>query len=175
MATEIEAKLKVDSFDDIERRLTDLGAEFVGEYFQKDYYFDDSRRSLTNGDMCLRLRCQTTCDRKTTKLTYKGAKEKNDFKKRREIEIEISDSDALTDLLSALGYTSATVVEKKRRLWRIAGCEVALDRLPQLGSFVEVEGPTSETIAGVQRNLGLGHLPHIPQSYACLIEQNHRG
>ncbi len=175
MATEIEAKLKVDSFDDVQRRLTELGAEFVGEYFQKDYYLDDRHRSLTNGDRCLRLRSQTTSGRKTAKLTYKGAKEKGDFKKRREIEIDISDSDALTELLSALGYASVTVVEKKRRLWRISGCEVGLDQLPELGSFVEVEGPNSESIAEVQRSLGLGHLPHIAESYACLIEQKQSG
>jgi len=175
MATEIEAKLKVDSFDDIERRLTELGAEFVGDYFQKDYYLDDSDRSLTNGDICLRLRCETTCGRERAALTYKGAKEKSDFKKRREIEIDISDSDALTELLSALGYASVTVVEKKRQLWRVGRCEVALDRLPQLGSFVEVEGPNSKSIAEVQRTLGLGHLLHIAESYACLIEQKQPG
>ncbi len=107
-------------------------------------------------------------------LTYKGAKEKSNFKKRQEIETKIEDADSMRKLLSALGYEETLIVEKKRSLWRLAGCEVALDRLPLLGDFVEIEGPDDETIAEVQARLGLTDMPHIPRSYAHLMKEERR-
>ena len=41
MYTEIEAKLKVDSLPDVAGRLGKVGAEFLEEQVQKDYYFDE--------------------------------------------------------------------------------------------------------------------------------------
>jgi len=171
MCIEIEAKLKVDSLPEIERKLNELGAEFLAEQSQSDAHFDDANATLTAADRCLRLRRATTGDSERFLLTYKGAKEKSDFKKREEIEIEIDDADLTQRLLSRLGYEKVFVVEKKRRLWRLGDCEVALDQLPLLGSFVEIEGPDDRRIAEVQRSMGLTSLPHIAKSYAQLIRE----
>ena len=48
---------------------------------------------------------------------------------------------------------------------------MALDELPLLGVFVEIEGPDSRTILQVQEMLGLSRVPHIMDSYATLIDQ----
>ena len=169
MYTEIEAKLKVDSLQEIERKLAELGAEFQEEQLQTDYHFDDADSDLTKTDRCLRLRRQMVANKERFILTYKGAKEKSNFKKRQEIEIEIRDADSARKLLSALGYEQVLVVEKRRCLWRFGDCEIALDRLPLLGDFVEIEGPDDEKIADAQRSLGLTDLPHITESYASLV------
>ncbi len=169
MCTEIEAKLKVDSHKEVIEKLDELGAEFLEEQLQTDYYFDDANRTLTKGDRCLRLRRQSVDDEEKVFLTYKGAREKDEFKKRQEIEIEIKDADSVEKLLSALAYEKVLVLEKRRRIWRLGGCKVALDELPLLGSFVEIEGPDDKKIADVQRNLGLADLPHITESYASLV------
>ncbi len=169
MCTEIEAKLKVDSLPEIEHKLSELGAEFLAEQLQTDYHFDDANTTLTKTDRCLRLRKQMVGKSESLFLTYKGAKEKSNFKKRQEIEFEIKDADSVRKLLSALGYEQSLVVEKKRRLWQLGDCEVALDRLPLLGDFVEIEGPDEEKIATVQESLGLTDLTHITESYASLV------
>ena len=169
MHTEIEAKLKVDSLEEITERLTELGAEFLQEQIQTDYYFDDADKNLTRTDTCLRLRHLVAGGKEKSLLTYKGAREKRRPKKRAEIEIETEDGDSTKRLLSQLGYETALVVEKKRRIWRLGQCEVALDELPLLGSFVEIEGPEERDIAAVQEKLGLAHLPHIAETYACLV------
>jgi len=54
MCTEIEAKLKVDSHKEINSKLAELGAEFLEERLQMDYYFDDVNATLTRDDKCLR-------------------------------------------------------------------------------------------------------------------------
>jgi len=169
MCVEIEAKLKVDSLSEVEQKLVELGAEFVAEQMQTDFLFDDANAALTRSDRCLRLRRQSVEGREEFFLTYKGAKEKSNFKKRQEIEIEIRDSESAQMLLSALGYEKVLVVEKKRRLWKYGRCEVALDQLSLLGDFVEIEGQDNEEIADVQQRLGLAKLTHIEKSYAQLI------
>ena len=169
MPTEIEAKLKVDSLGEIERKLAELGAEFLAEQLQTDYHFDDTNATLTKADRCLRLRKQMVGKSESLFLTYKGAKERSNLKKRQEIELEIKDADSVRKLLSALGYEQSLVVEKKRRLWQLGDCEVALDQLPLLGDFVEIEGPDEEKIATVQKSLGLTDLAHIAESYASLV------
>ena len=169
MYTEIEAKLKVESHKEVIEKLDELGAEFLEEQLQEDSYFDDADRTLTETDRCLRLRRQSAGDEEKMFLTYKGAKEKNEFKKRQEIEIEIKGADSVEKLLSALAYKKVLVFEKKRRIWRLGDCKVALDELPLLGSFLEIEGPDDKKIADVQKNLGLTDLPHITESYASLV------
>ena len=169
MAIEIEAKLKVDSHKQVIKRLKKLGAEFLSEHIQKDQYFDDVRQTLTKTDRGIRLRRQKSGNEEKIFLTYKGAREKDRFKKRQEIEMEITDGDSIENLLLAIGYEKAIVFEKKRRVYRLGGCEVALDELPLLGSFVEIEGPDGEKIADVQKNLGLSDLPSIKESYAGLM------
>jgi len=169
MCTEIEAKLKVDSLKEVERKLAEVGADFLEEQLQTDTYFDDTGAALKSGDRALRLRRQMAGKNEKFFLTYKGAKEKNNFKKRCQIEVEVGDGVSAQKLLLALGYEKDLVFEKKRRVWRLGGCEVALDELPLLGTFVEIEGPDCKKIADVQRNIGLENLPHITESYASLV------
>ena len=174
MCTEIEAKLKVDSIDEAGRKLVELGAEFLEEQIQTDYYFDDIKKTLTEGDRCLRLRRELVNNSEKFFLAYKGVREKGQFKKRQQIEMEVNDPDPTEKLLKALGYSRVLVVEKKRQLWRLRECLVALDQLPLLGNFVEIEGPDEEKIAAAQKDLGLANLPHIVESYASLVSEKLR-
>jgi adenylate cyclase class 2 len=171
MHVEIEAKLKVDSLPDVERKLAECGASFVGEIVQTDWYFDTADRDLTKADSCLRLRMEETASHERLVLAYKGPKEKDDYKKRQEAELEVKDAASSQSLLGGLGYRKALAFNKRRRLWSLRACEVALDELPLLGAFVEIEGPDSSAIAQVQAMLGLSSVAHTADSYACLIER----
>jgi adenylate cyclase class 2 len=171
MHVEIEAKLKVDSLAEVERRLAACGAAFRRETVQTDFYFDTDDGALTRADRCLRLRREETGEHARVILAYKGAKESDDYKKRREIELEVNDAEAAELLLKELGYGKALAFDKRRRTWELLDCEVALDELPLLGTFVEIEGPASATIARVQEMLGLSGMPHIRESYAALVAQ----
>ena len=104
MAIEIEAKLKVDSHSRVVEKLTELGAEFLAEQLQKDWHFDDANGTLAGADKCLRVRRQLTGRQERIFLTYKGPKEKNRFKRRKEFELEVKDANSAQQLLSALGY-----------------------------------------------------------------------
>ena len=170
MHEEIEAKLKVESLEAVERRLGVCGAAFLGETVQTDAYFDTVAGDFTRGDKALRLRRERSERRERLILAYKGPKQPDDYKKRVEVELEVSDGEAAEALLVALGYDKALAFDKRRRLWRLQDCEVALDELPLLGTFVEIEGPDSRTVMQAQEMLGLSHVSHTMDSYASLID-----
>ena len=127
--------------------------------------------SLSKSDSCLRLRKQVMNGQTKYILTYKGAKEKSNLKKRREIETGVGNGDSVKELLSALGYVKRLIVEKTRSFWKLGGCEVALDTLKLLGNFVEIEGPDEKVINDVQKSLGLENIQNISKSYASLITE----
>ena len=168
---EIELKLKVESLEPIARKLAQLGAEFDGDFIQTDAYYDDSEDSLVNSDRCLRIRKHKNHLGEAIELTYKGARENHRFKSRREIGLKVEKAEELAAVFKHLGYKERLAFEKKRSLWDFAGCKIALDELPLLGKFVEIEGPDDVMIEDVQKQLGLGNLSHIPQSYAHLMEE----
>lgn len=175
MHIEIEAKLKVDSLAEVERRLKALDAELLRASVHTDTYFDDDKKSFRKSDKALRLRRMRIGQKEKAALTFKGPRLRGRFKQRQEIQFGVDDVKSAEKFLEALGYKRAIVFQKKRRLWRLGGCEVALDELPLLGTFVEIEGPNEKKIAAVQKKLGLSDLPHIPESYACLMERKLRG
>jgi len=170
MTTEIEAKLKVDSFDQITAKLQQLGAEFIEEQLQLDSYFDHSGHLLKKSGRGFRLRQQETSSNKKAILTYKGAKEKHKFKKREEIEVEVLDFDAAERIVLAIGFEKIVNVEKKRNVWKLNDCEVALDEVKMLGCFVEIEGPDESRISQVQNMLELSDLTHVEKSYSHMIK-----
>ncbi|MBN2136957.1 MAG: class IV adenylate cyclase [Sedimentisphaerales bacterium] len=169
MCIEIEAKLKIESPQQTEARLVEIGAEFKAEQSQIDHHFDNDAFSISSSDSALRLRLQHVGDELTCFLTYKGPKQKSRLKRRPEMETEIKDPDAVEKILLALGYKKKLTVEKTRRLWLLDRCEVAVDNLPMLGDFVEIEGPTEDEIKKVQERLGLSDSPHIPKGYASMV------
>lgn len=172
---EIEAKLKIEKPEDMVKRLDLLGAEFRGELKQVDYYFDDAQKRLMKKDCGLRLRRQISGEGEKAILTYKGPRKGGMFKKREEIEIEIGSGESMEKILSKLGYEKVVTVEKKRRVWKFVGYEVAVDEVAGLGNFVEIEGDSEEKIATVQEKLGLGSSSHIKESYAQLVVKSHGG
>ena len=171
MYIEIEAKLKVDSLDEVEQRLTECGASVGTETVQTDFYFDTAGGDLAGTDQCIRLRREEGGGATRLVLTYKGAKQTDDFKKRQEINVEVQDAEAVERLLGALGYARALAFNKRRRTWHLDNCEVALDELPLIGAFVEIEGPDAQTISRVQHTLGLTQTSHTAVSYATQITQ----
>ena len=174
MCLEIEAKIAVDSLKEVEERLVELDAEFLGEQIQKDNYFDTADGALRKADKGLRIRVQRQNSEEKIILTCKSARQKSEFKKRRQIEFEVADSTSAEKMLLELGYEKVLVFEKKRRIWKLDECEVVLDKLPLLGSFVEIEGPGEKKINRVRSSLSLADLPHVEKSYSHLMDEKLR-
>jgi adenylate cyclase class 2 len=72
-------------------------------------------------------------------LTYKGPRLDARTKARREVVLSVDSEEKAAALLESLGFARAAEVRKTRALFRHAGFEVALDEVPGLGLFVELE------------------------------------
>lgn len=87
-------------------------------------------------------------------LTYKGPRLDARTKARREVVLPVADLEAALDLLGCLGFAPAAEVRKTRRIHHAGGFEVALDDVPGLGTFVELERtlPDGADRAGAERD-----------------------
>lgn len=169
MAFEIETKLKVDSHEQIEQKLDACGAKFLIEKKQTDIYLDSNECGFASGDKALRIRCEESNNKTDILITFKGPKQASDIKKRLEIEFAIGDAGKCEQFFEQLGFKRKIIVEKMRKSYALNNCLVELDTLDGLGTFVEIEGPDSETIKQVKNSLELGNCEHIAASYAKMV------
>ncbi len=170
MHHEIEVKLKVNSHRPVLTSLCQCRAKFIDEYVQIDSYFDAGRGKKSLKNCALRIR-QQSGKKPVNLLTYKGPATWTRTKSRSEIELQIEDAAKMTAILEALGFHKAVSYKKKRDVWELDNCEIAIDRLPHIGNFVEIEGPDEDTIAAVERKLGLDKIPAVKKSYRCLVTE----
>jgi predicted adenylyl cyclase CyaB len=102
-------------------------------------------------------------------ITHKGPKIPGKLKIRPETELDAVGEDDAIALLGALGYQPLLHFEKRRDRWRLDGCNVELDMLPGLGSFIEIEGPGEEAVMAVRQKLGLAGQDLVSNSYLTLL------
>lgn len=172
MGVEIEAKVKVAELESVAEKLKQLKAEYVDTVRQQDTFFSDADRKLIDSGCGLRIRRQTGSKEEKAFVTFKGPREAGPYKIRPELEVQISEAETMEAILRGLGYERLLMVEKTRQIWRYNGCEVGLDDVDLLGTFVEVEGPKTEVIAHVMDRIGLGGHESIRDGYATLVRKH---
>ena len=171
MPVEIEAKFRVESIEPYIERVVQSGGEWLDELEQRDQFFDRADHSLTEADSGLRLRIENGRKTNRTQLCFKGPRQKGQYKRREEIEFDISDGKTATMLLEALGFITTLVVEKKRRMAQLDSCQVCLDEVNGLGSFIEIEGPDETEVEQVAIKLALNKHRHITSSYVKMLAE----
>jgi len=174
---EVELKVRADH-DTVRERLAALDADHLGAVTQIDTYYDAPHRDFAETDEALRIRREERdADDTTTRVTYKGPLVEDESKTRREVETGVEDGERLDDILGALGFAPAAVVEKERDRYALDGYTVTLDTVREVGDFVEIEreAPESEleTVreGAVSRlgDLGLDPADQIRTSYLGLL------
>jgi adenylate cyclase class 2 len=173
---EVELKVRA-SHDAVRERLDALGAERVGSVTQVDTYYDAPHRDFAETDEALRIRRETRGSETTTRVTYKGPLIEDASKTRREIETGVADGDRFDNVLDALGFSPAAVVEKERERYALDDYTVTLDTVSDLGEFVEIEREATESAVDAVRegaidrlrDLGLDPDEQIRTSYLGLL------
>lgn len=174
MAIEIEAKMKVDDHEPVRARLSELGAERVGDFLEVNTFFDNDSHALRAADQGLRLRQNRDLAKNTEAfvLTFKGPRQVGQVKTRREVELPVGSGRDAVELLGCLGFQPTLAFEKRRQRWRLDDCSVELDEMPRLGSFVEIEGPDEQRVLEVREKLGLTPRPLIDASYIAMLAEH---
>ncbi|MFA5998798.1 MAG: class IV adenylate cyclase [Candidatus Babeliales bacterium] len=73
----------------------------------------------------------------------------------RELEIKVSDFDTAVQMLQVLGYEKSLYVENYREIWKLNDCLLMFDLWPGIDPFVEIEGPSKQSVEKVAELLGL--------------------
>lgn len=170
MAVELECKVRVVSHEAVREKLRAAGAQYLGRVVEENRLFDDHDGRLITAGSGLRVRATRVLDGRdaAATLTYKGPPAPSAFKRREEVEVQISDPKAVTHILHALGFRERIIFEKRRESWLLPPCRVELDELPKFGSFVEVEGPDEDAIRLALATLGATDGEHVAESYAAI-------
>lgn len=72
-----------------------------------------------------------------------------------EIEFTVSSYDKTVQLFEAIGLMKHAEQETKRETWKLGEVEVVLDEWPWLPPYIEIEGPTEESIRAAAEQLGM--------------------
>lgn len=125
---EIELKFQIDNLDSFGRKIQGLGGKTKGEFFQRTTRFDTPGADLEKAGLFLRVR---TGDKNTFTVKRKAKEDKN-YRERDEWEVEVSDTQTVTEMLKALGYAKLLIMEKYRQTYTFTSfpkLEVTIDRL----------------------------------------------
>ena len=169
-------KFRLPSLTAVTRWLAALKAGRLHTMLQDDCYFDTPRYRLLRRGCGLRLRTVRLLRAGVGKLdgraelTYKGpARRGAKAKVRPEHQSRVDDPAGIEVVLAACGLRPMLRLQKRRATYRLGGCVVALDELPVLGCFVEIEGPSEAAIQRVRGRLGLTGRP-IRSHYVRLLQ-----
>jgi len=165
---EVEVKFLVTDLAAVRARLLAAGAEQrAARVYERNVRYDTADETLLGRQALLRLRQDTQ-----VRLTFKGLAAQDadsEAKIREELEVAVSDFDTLALILARLGFHAVQTYEKYRETWHLDEVEVVLDELP-FGNFVELEGPSDESLKVVAADLGLGWSQRILANYLALME-----
>jgi adenylate cyclase, class 2 len=173
MPIEVEAKVRVASFQEVRRRLVELGADHLGVGLQRNDLYDRRGRDLAERGCRLRLRTVRRAGEAPV-LTFKGPKRAGRIKIRREIEVGVSDRATARRLLEAMGYRRYFSFDKQRESWRLGEWRIELDEVPFLGCFVEVETSEAREVEHALAALRLDGLKLIKRGYTSLLRRRLR-
>lgn len=136
---EVEVKAKIDNFEDIEKKLDELGAKKSKKEFQEDIYFNSPVVDFAKTDEALRIRTTKENDNTNIFITYKGPKIDKKSKTRKEIEMGIDDAEKCSGIFEAIGFEKVRAVRKNRQYYTYENFEISLDDIEGLDPYMEIE------------------------------------
>lgn len=177
---EVEMKIKISESDflKVEQKLNSKSNKKVEEIMD-DLYFQHPCRNFGETDEALRIRISNN----DVFITYKGPKLSEEMKTREEIEFKVEDFDKAKRALERLGFVPVAHVKKHRVSYEYGDYTISLDRVNQLGTFLEIECDISSEReieekenhikTFLRERLGIKEFKSIRKSYLeMLLEKN---
>lgn len=147
MQVEIEVKFIDVDIDDVRSRLKKAGATLeqpMRDMRRQVFYLTDRTK-----DAYVRVRDEGD---KTT-MTYKQF-DGHSLTGASEAEVVVSDFETARTILIESGLEPKSYQETRRETWRLNGVEIVIDEWPWIPAFIEIEGPSEESVKRVASELG---------------------
>jgi adenylate cyclase, class 2 len=130
------------------KKIENLGAQKVGEFFQRRYTYDFNPKINNKW-----IRLRTNGDKTT--LAIKEIFDKNSIGGNRELEIEVSDFEKTNKILLELGYKYRNYQENFRVIYKLDNIEFDIDSWPLIPKYVEIEGKNELEVKKIIEKLDL--------------------
>lgn len=136
---EVEVKARVPDFQEVKKKLSQMGILKVKTESQEDIYYNAPHRDFAQTDEALRIRKIPHDDGFKIFLTYKGAKMDDTSKTRKEIEVGVENREDTASILENLGFIPVVTIKKERMIYQMDDLVICLDDVEGVGTFVEIE------------------------------------
>jgi predicted adenylyl cyclase CyaB len=148
---EIESKYRVMNLKLLQKTLMENGFVKQQRVLQRDEYFDTKDSAVSSINNVVRLRSEGTS---SLKICYKGPRVFTKDGKYSRIEFEVGAAKTVREDLTSRGMIRTWLFEKRRTEYRSKNnpVVVAIDEVPELGNYVEIEGPDQDS-ASIERAL----------------------
>ena len=168
MKTEYEATFLDIHREDLTKNLKGLNANLERpEYMQRRVTLELPKEKQ---DPNTWLRVRDEGDKVT--LTLKSVDGKT-ITGQKEILVEVNDFEDTVALLESIGCERKSYQESKRELWRLEGVEIAIDTWPFLATYVELEGPSEESVKKAADQLGFDYSTAIFDTVNGIYKQKY--
>jgi adenylate cyclase, class 2 len=151
MKHEYEAKFLAIDSTGLQAKLAALGAvqAYPRTLLTRKIFENDTLA----GGAWVRLRDEGT----RSTLTLKQVTDASSIDGTTEVETEVADLGAMSEILSRLGLREVRYQENYREEWRLGDVVFDFDTWPGLPTFVEIEGPDAASVRQAAASLGLDY------------------
>ncbi len=139
---EIEIKARLTDKNKIIKKLKSLGCIFEKPMTQDDVVYAElagSLKEFRKNEVFLRIRIKNK-----KKILFTVKKRMSNDMDALEYELEISSKHEMENALFMMGYKKAIEIKKTRIITHYKGCEICIDEVRGLGSFIEMEKLTKK-------------------------------
>jgi adenylate cyclase class 2 len=169
MEAELEAKFTAIDVPAFRAMLQKAGAVRVHpERLMRRQTFDAADKSLSSIGAWIRVRDEG--DKVT--MSYKRL-EHRQLDGTKEVTINVSDFEGACNLLIASGLKLVSYMETKRERWQLGEVEVTIDTWPWIPPFVELEGPTEQSLESAAIELGFNWSNAVHGSVEIVYQQHY--
>ncbi len=146
---EIEIKLKVNNLEELENKLAEAGLIISKEVFQHDVVYTSTNEDYASlegreGYIAIRIRRQ---DGKNILTLKKQLSHELD---NLEYETKVENFETMNQILQLLGWKPVVEVKKLRKKGKLGEFEICLDRVEELGDYLELEKMADDSADPVQ-------------------------
>lgn len=171
MNIEVEIKVKIENFEEVRAKVASLG-KLIKAIKQVDEYYVPTHRDFfaQKPHPTEWLRIRTNPDKVIFEYDKSiGKKDDGAQNFAEEYETEISEAEELRKILGFLDFKKVVTVEKQREYYICGDVEIALDKIKDLGYFIEAEAKgdfkdfeeAREACAKFLENLGIENVLDI--------------
>lgn len=137
---EIEIKVRVDNFNTILSRMKDLNIQVSPPIIQKDTVYKFSNKYGNFSKDTLRIRDEKDHLEVTLKIRNSRSSDNT------EISFGVTKKESVSEFFNYIGATEIFTIKKTRRTATYKECTICLDKVDNLGSYVEFEMLSTGTV-----------------------------